>query len=108
MDYIFVRGCVDATVLVTPTTAIAAGDVVIAEDAVRFAKRDIAVGETGSLAASGGVYEGPKTSAVITDGQDLYVTPGGQLSTTASGNTKVGTAVGDYTAGDDRAQFVHI
>lgn len=83
-----------------PTTAVAAGDLVIANDLVMVAKLDIPAGTLGALAV-GGVYEMPKGAAAIAFGKKAYWDATNKVVTaTATGNTQIGKAVSDATASD--------
>lgn len=106
MDFIFISGSYDA-VKYTPTADVTAGDAVQLEDGVRLAHHDIPADTLGALAAGGGLYSGPKTSGAIVDGQAVYLTTGGSITATASGNKALGKASGDYATADARAEFIH-
>lgn len=83
-----------------PTTAVAAGDLVIDNDLVMVARLDIPAGTLGALAV-GGVYEMPKDAAAIAFGKKAYWDATNKVVTeTDTGNTLIGKAVRDTTASD--------
>jgi predicted RecA/RadA family phage recombinase len=85
----------------TPSSAVAAGDVVVATDRVFVAPLAIAANKLGSLATTG-VWKLPKTTGTAwTFGQKLYWNDSGDLATTsASGNKVLGYAAAAAASGD--------
>lgn len=87
----------------TPSSAVAAGDVVVVDSEIRIAHSPIAANEAGELAAPAGtaVYEIQKLSSdVVTDGLQLYWDAGNtRVTITASTHKKAGRAVGAAGAG---------
>lgn len=86
--------CIDYT----PSSAIAAGDIVVQDDLVGIATRPIAAGTTGALAVSG-IFDIVKASStVFTAGQKVYwdATPQNKVAVTTDGagtNKLIGKAV---------------
>ena len=92
------------TVDYTPSSAVAAGDVVVQGDLAGVAPRPIAANTLGALAV-GGVFEFPKatgTGKAIAAGKKVYWDATNKQATeTSSGNTFLGktvAAVGDSDA----------
>lgn len=88
----------------TPSGAdVSAGDVIVLNDAIFIAHKDIEDGELGALAAGGGVYDLAKTSGsstAISKGATVYWDDSSNVgTTTASTHKKVGICVA--AAGDD-------
>ncbi len=94
----------------TPGAAVGAGDVVVLNDLIGVAKRDIPANTLGSLDVAG-VFEFPKASGVgtaIGAGLDVFWDAGNTEATTDSGggtNKKIGRSV---LAADDDATTVRI
>ena len=92
----------------TPTSAVAAGDVVTVGDEIRIAHRDIAANELGALALGhgNGVYRVPKAtgaSSAIAAGKKVYWDATNEVVTTADGsgaNKVFGRTVGASVDGD--------
>ena len=83
---------------VTVSADVSSGDPVAFEDRVGVALTDIASGQTGSVQVCG-VWTLPKVaSGAIPQGKTVYLTPGGSITATASGNKKAGYA--DVSAAD--------
>jgi len=84
------------TIDFTPGTNVAAGDVVVQNDLVGVAKRDIPTGTLGSLAVVG-VFDVPKAAGAgtaIASGAKVYWNATAQqATTTASGNKYLGKTV---------------
>ena len=80
----------------TPSSAVTAGDVIVQNDLVGVAKRDIAANVLGALAIAG-VFDFPKSTAggsAIAAGVTVYWNAGAQQATaTASGNKLIGKTV---------------
>ncbi len=80
----------------TPSSAVTAGDVIVQNDLVGVAKRDIAANVLGALAIAG-VFDFPKSTAggsAIAAGVTVYWNTGAQQATaTASGNKLIGKTV---------------
>jgi len=75
----------------TSGATITAGTPVAATDVVGVVHEDIADGSTGVLHTCG-VFTLPKVTGAITLGQKVYLTAGGNISTTATSNTFAGHA----------------
>ncbi len=94
----------------TPGAAVNAGDVVVLNDLIGVAKRDIAANTLASLDVAG-VFEFPKASGVgtaIGAGLDVFWDEGNTEATTDNGggtNKKIGRSV---LAADDDATAVRI
>jgi len=84
--------CIDYT----PSSAIAAGDIVVQDDLVGIATRPIAAGTTGALAVSG-IFDIVKASdTVFTAGQKVYWDATNKVAVTTDGggtNKLIGKAV---------------
>lgn len=81
--------------------AVVSGELVIVGDLAGVAVKDIAVGESGTLVASG-VVTLPKVAANdIAQGVTVYATSAGNITTTASGNKLAGKAWAAAAAGTD-------
>jgi predicted RecA/RadA family phage recombinase len=96
----------------TPGSAVSAGDVIKTNDSLRIAHSDIASGAKGALAAGGGVYEFPKTSgsttAIADDKLVYWDATNHVITTTSSGNTKLGYTVGASVDGDTTQRVRHV
>ena len=75
----------------TGTTTIEAGTPVIVQDIVGVAVDDIPAGETGTLLIDGVVSSTAATGAWL-QGEDIYLTSAGVLTTATTGNTLAGVA----------------
>ena len=90
----------------TPSSDVAAGDVVVQEDLVGITKRDIATGQLGTLEVTG-VYDLPKTAGVgeaIGAGAEVFWDVADQVAKTddeSGANKYLGKTVA--AAGDDDA-----
>lgn len=84
------------TVDYTPTSAVAAGDVVVQGELVGVAKQPIAANKLGALAVAG-VFDFPKATGAgtaIAAGANCYWNAGAQqATTTATGNKLIGKSV---------------
>jgi len=96
----------------TPASDVSAGDVVVLTDAVRIAHVDIPANRLGALAAGGGVYDMPKATGAgtgFTDGDTVYWDDtNDQATNSATGNTKVGLAVGAAGDNDTKVRVQHV
>lgn len=93
----------------TPGADVEAGKAIVIGDTVRISHGPIAAGELDALAAGGGVYFGPKVATTaISDGEQVYLTPGGSVTATATGNASLGFAVGDTPGDSDTVLFQHV
>jgi len=94
----------------TPGADVTAGDVVVQNELVGVAKRDIPANTLGALSVAG-VFDFPKATGggtAIDEGLDVYWDEGGTVATTDAGagaNKKIGRSVG---AADDNAATVRI
>ncbi|MDN5863364.1 MAG: DUF2190 family protein [Salinisphaera sp.] len=79
--------------------AIAAGDPITIGKRIGVASVDIADGATGSAAVIG-VFDLAKVTGAITQGADVYLTAGGQITTTATSNTAAGYAFAAAASAD--------
>jgi predicted RecA/RadA family phage recombinase len=78
----------------TPSSTIAAGDVVVQGDLVGVAKGDIAANKLGSLALTGVFDFAKNTGVAYTVGQILYWDDTNNVvTTTATGNKQIGKTV---------------
>lgn len=76
----------------TPSSAVAAGDVVVLNDLVTVAPRPIAANKLGAVAVEG-VFSLPKASGAIGQGAIVYWdATAGNITTTSSGNKRAGKA----------------
>lgn len=76
----------------TPSSAVAAGDVVVLNDLVTVAPRPIAANALGAVAVEG-VFSLPKASGAIGQGAIVYWdATAGNITTTSSGNKRAGKA----------------
>jgi len=88
----------------TPAADVAAGDVIVQEDLVAVAKRDIPAGTLGALHTTG-VFDFPKDTGAgkdIASGKKVHwdETPG-VAKKTASGATYLGKAIADAGENDE-------
>ena len=91
----------------TAAANLTSGQPVALTDRIGVALVDIANGETGAVSVEG-VYTLPKTTGVgtaLTQGDAVYLTPGGNITGTATGNTPAGFA---FAAADDDADTVQV
>ncbi len=96
------------TVNHTPSSAVAAGEVVVIGDVPFVAHHDIAANAPGALAARGGVYRGSVAAAVAGEGVSLYWDDtNNEYTATASGNTHFGHSAGASIEGDTLVDAVH-
>lgn len=95
----------------TPGADVAAGDVIVINDSVRIAHRDIPSGTLGALAAFGGVYQFPRVAATaIGDGVRVYwdATAHKVTNTAAAGaNKQIGFTVGASLSADTVQRVFH-
>ncbi len=91
----------------TPSSAKAAGDVVLLNKLVCVVPRALAANELGSVATEG-VFEVDKTTGEAwAQGEPLYWVSGtSKFSTTASGNTKAGYAAKAALSADTTGQIL--
>lgn len=84
----------------TPSSAVAAGDVVVLNDLVTVAPRPIAANSLGAVAIEG-VFSMPKATGAIGQGAIVYWdATAGNVTTTASGNKRAGKAAAAAASGD--------
>ena len=81
-----------------PTTAVAAGEIVVQGKLVGITKLDIPAGVLGSIAVTGVFKVTKGTSTAFNAGAEVYFD--GSVAAT-SGDTKIGLAVADASAGDE-------
>lgn len=91
----------------TPTSAIAAGDVVVVADVPMIAHHDIAANELGALAANGGVYEVTADAAIAKGKWVFWVDSSNKVSVTATGNKGFGITVEAATGDGDKFMVEH-
>ena len=95
----------------TPGADVAAGDVVVVGVQLRIAHSDIPANTQGALASGGGVYLMPKTAGsttAIADGATVYWDATNHvITTTASGNKKLGTTIGASVDADTTQLVQH-
>lgn len=107
---VFVSGTYD-TIYHTPSTAIAAGDVVVIGRRPYVAHHDIAANVMGSLASGGGVYDLEKdgtSGPAFTDGEEVYWIDADDLATdVAEDNSHFGAAVGAAGASVAVVRAIH-
>jgi len=93
-----------ASIDYTPSVAVAAGDVVVQNDLVGVAKRDIPASELGALAVTG-VFDFPKdtgSASAIAAGKKVYWDEDEEVATeTTGGNTYLGKTVKAAAADDE-------
>lgn len=90
---------------ITAAADIASGDPVVIEDIVGVSLSDVPTGEAGAVQIIG-VWNLPKVSAgAINQGEKVYLTPGGNITATASGNTYAGFAA---MAAADTVTSIHV
>lgn len=84
----------------TPSSAVAAGAVVILNDLVTVAPRPIAANALGAVAVEG-VFKLPKASGAIGQGAIVYWdATNSNVTTTSSGNKRAGKAAEAAASGD--------
>lgn len=92
------------TIDYTPDADVSAGDVVVQEDLIGVAKRDIKANTLGALAVTG-VFDLPKetgSSAAIAAGAKVYWDDAKQVATTtASSNKYLGKSISAADDGDE-------
>ena len=89
-----------------PTTAIAAGDVIVIADLVGIARLDIEANTLGSLAVVG-VFDIVKTNGQIPSGSTVYWDAGAQQATLVSGsNHYLGKAIAAASDGDETVRVL--
>lgn len=94
----YVQG--DCLIDYTPSSAVAAGDVVVLNDLVTVAPRPIAANSLGAVAIEG-VFSMPKATGAIGQGAIVYWdATAGNVTTTASGNKRAGKAAAAAASGD--------
>lgn len=95
----------------TPGADVSAGDVVVTSATPRIAHKDIASGVKGALAQFGGVYTFPKSTAgssAIGDNVLVYWDATNHvITTTSSGNKRLGYTVGASADGDSTQRVFH-
>lgn len=95
----------------TPGSDVTAGDVVVTSATPRIAHKDIPSGVKGALAQMGGVYTFPKTaggSTAIGDNVLVYWDATNHvITTTSSGNKRLGYTVGASVDGDTTQRVFH-
>lgn len=85
----------------TPGADVVGGDVILLSSSVRIAHGDIASGELGAVSAGGAIYDIESDGSDPADGQNVYWNNSSKkVTTTASGNTLIGIAVGAQTLAD--------
>jgi predicted RecA/RadA family phage recombinase len=90
----------------TPSSAVAVGDVVILSNLFCIADRPIAANVKGALAISG-AFTLPKASGAISQGAVVYWDAGaGNITTTATSNTRAGWAAEAAASGDSTAKVI--
>lgn len=93
----------------TPSSDVSAGDVVVINDSIRIAHRDIEANELGALADGGGVYDIAKDSATTGDDGDLiyWDAADGEVNTD-SANPLIGKLVGAAVDGQTTCRVHHL
>lgn len=90
----------------TPSSAVAAGDVVVLNDLVTVAPRAIAANKLGAVAVEG-VWSMPKASGAIGQGAIVYWdATAGNVTTTATNNKRAGKAAKAAGANDTTVQVL--
>lgn len=94
------------TIDYTPSTAVAAGDVIVMGTIIGIASYDIAANTLGALAVCG-VFDMPKASGAITPGAAVYWdNTNKNITTTATGNTVAGVAIATAGAADSTVRVL--
>ena len=89
-----------------PSSAVAAGDVVVIADLVGIARLDIEANVLGSLAVVG-VFDIVKAAGQIPSGSTVYWDAGAKQATLVSGsNQYLGKAIASATDGDDTVRIL--
>jgi predicted RecA/RadA family phage recombinase len=84
----------------TPSSAVAAGDVVVLNDLVTVAPRPIAANALGAVAVEG-VFTLPKASGAIGQGAIVYWdSTNSNITTTSTSNKRAGKAAAAAASGD--------
>jgi predicted RecA/RadA family phage recombinase len=92
------------TITLAAPAAVQSGDIVEVGSLFGVAIADAESGDPVTLEL-GGVYDLPKTgSATFNAGDPAYLTSGGNISDSSSGNTLVGVAADVTAAGDETAR----
>lgn len=108
MQAVFVRGEDVLMVNYTPSGVdIAAGDVVIVNEAVLIAHRPIDDGELGALAISGGTYKVAGDAAIAVGKKVYWNDSANKVTETVSGNKYFGKAVEACTGDTDIFEVEH-
>lgn len=81
-----------------PETAVAAGEIVVQGKLVGITRLDIPAGTLGSIAVTGVFKVAKASAATFTAGAEVYFDGD---TAVASGDTKLGLAVADASAGDE-------
>lgn len=90
----------------TPTSAVAAGDVVVLADLVTVAPRAIAANALGAVAVEG-VWSMPKATGAISQGAIVYWdATAGNVTTTATNNKRAGKAAKAAASSDTTVQVL--
>jgi len=90
----------------TPSSAVAAGGVVVLNDLVTVAPRPIAANALGAVAIEG-VFSMPKASGAIGQGALVYWdSTNSNITTTSSGNKRAGKAAAAALSGDATVQVI--
>jgi len=88
------------TIDYTPSSAVAAGDVVVLNDLVTVAPRPIAANKLGAVCVEG-VFELPKASGAIGQGAIVYWdSTNSNITTTSTSNKRAGKAAVAAASGD--------
>ena len=94
----YVQG--DCSIDYTPSSAVAAGDVVVMADLVGVANLPIAANALGAVTIDG-VHSMPKATGAISQGAIVYWDAGNSnVTTTSSGNKRAGKAAAAAASGD--------
>ena len=94
----YVQG--DCHIDYTPSSAVAAGDVVVMADLVGVANRPIAANALGAVTIDG-VHSMPKATGAISQGAIVYWdATAGNVTTTSSGNKRAGKAAAAAQSAD--------
>lgn len=100
----YVQG--DCLIDYTPSSAVAAGDVVVLNDLVTVAPRPIAANALGAVAIEG-VHSMPKASGAIGQGAIVYWdATNSNITTTSSGNKRAGKAAAAAASADTTVQVI--
>lgn len=100
----YVQG--DCLIDYTPSSAVAAGDVVVLNDLVTVAPRPIAANALGAVAIEG-VHSMPKASGAIGQGAIVYGdATNSNITTTSSGNKRAGKAAAAAASADTTVQVL--